>query len=255
MPTFTLSARCSALPSSTDPDQHIAHILFVVQTIHYRLQSVKFCRTIVLISLELVIEPPADIIHIALQSLENATPQTIDFLDIAKFLRAELDNFPGLKTAMKDQVGRAWRGSGRNRGLRTVGTGSRNRNASFPLLLAILGYVAIPTSCSCYTQTPNHPVDTSQNGLWKVSSSGSGLTRLTVEGKGQSTNLNQYTQFPWSNVSRDGSMYAFETTNSGSVTYPYTFSLLYGSLSGGAPTTFASISDGTQLSIVGWTTM
>jgi eukaryotic-like serine/threonine-protein kinase len=101
----------------------------------------------------------------------------------------------------------------------------------------------------------NHPVDASQNGLWKVSSNGSGLTRLAAEGKGQSTTLNQYTQFPWSNVSRDGSMYAFETTNSGSVTYPYTYALLYGSLSGGAPTTFASISDGTQLSIVGWTTM
>ena len=44
MPTFTLSARCSALPSSTDPDQHIAYILFVELTIHYTLQSVKFCR-------------------------------------------------------------------------------------------------------------------------------------------------------------------------------------------------------------------
>lgn len=101
----------------------------------------------------------------------------------------------------------------------------------------------------------NHHVDTSQNGLWKVSITGSGLTRLTAEGRGQSTILNQYTQFPWSNVSRDGSMYAFETTNSGSVTYPYTFTLLFGSLSGGTPTTFASISDGTKLSIVGWTTM
>jgi hypothetical protein len=101
----------------------------------------------------------------------------------------------------------------------------------------------------------NHPVDSSQNGLWKVNSNGTGLTRLTTEGKGQSTILNQYTQLPWSNVSRDGSMYAFETTNSGSVTYPYTFALLFGSLSGGAPTTFASIADGTQLSIVGWTMM
>ena len=34
-----------------------------------------------------------------------------------------------------------------------------------------------------------------------------------------------------------------------------TQSLLFGSLSGGTSTTFASISDGTQLSIVGWTTM
>ncbi len=55
--------------------------------------------------LELVIEPPADIICIALQSLENATPQTIDFLDIAKFLRAEFDNIPWLKTTMINEVG------------------------------------------------------------------------------------------------------------------------------------------------------
>jgi hypothetical protein len=31
--------------------------------------------------------------------------------------------------------------------------------------------------------------------------------------------------------------------------------LVFGSLNGGSPTIFAYISDGTQLSIVGWTTM
>ena len=54
---------------------------------------------------KLVIEAPADITGIALQSFENAASQTVDFLDIAKFTRAELDNFPGFKSAMKDQVG------------------------------------------------------------------------------------------------------------------------------------------------------
>jgi hypothetical protein len=34
-----------------------------------------------------------------------------------------------------------------------------------------------------------------------------------------------------------------------------TQSLFFSSLSGGTQTNFASISDGTQLSIVGWTTM
>jgi hypothetical protein len=53
MPTFTLPARCSALPSSTDPDQHIAFIQFVVLTIHYTLQSVKFCWKALLIPLYL----------------------------------------------------------------------------------------------------------------------------------------------------------------------------------------------------------
>src|SRR5260370_31210777 len=68
-------------------------------------QSLAKSSFIVPLSLELIIESPADIICIPLQSLENATPQTIDFVDIAKFLRAELDNFPGLKTTMIDEVG------------------------------------------------------------------------------------------------------------------------------------------------------
>lgn len=98
----------------------------------------------------------------------------------------------------------------------------------------------------------NHPVDSSQNGLWKVNTDGTGLTRLTTEAKGDTTSLCPFTQSPWSNVSRDGSLYAFETNNSR--TYPYTYTLSFGSLSGGAPTSFASIADGTQLVTVGWTT-
>ncbi len=97
-------------------------------------------------------------------------------------------------------------------------------------------------------------VDTSQNGLWKVNTDGSGLTRLTSGGAGVSGGpslLCPYTQYPWSNVSRDGSMFAFQHNTATGQTQ----SLLFSSLSGGAQTNFASISDGTQLSIVGWTTM
>jgi hypothetical protein len=97
-------------------------------------------------------------------------------------------------------------------------------------------------------------VDTSQNGLWKVNTNGSGLRRLTTSGAGISggpTLLCQFTQYPWSNVSRDGSMFAIQqNTANGQIQ-----SLLFGSLSGGSSTTFASISGGTQLSIVGWTIM
>ena len=97
-------------------------------------------------------------------------------------------------------------------------------------------------------------VDTSQNGLWKINSSGTGLTRLTSDGAGVAGGpslLNQYSQYPWSNVSRDGAMYALQHNSSDGKT----ITLLFGSLSGGSPTTFASIADGTQLSIIGWTTM
>ena len=99
----------------------------------------------------------------------------------------------------------------------------------------------------------NHPFDPSQNGLWKVNTDGTNLTRLTTEVKGIPSSLCQFSQNPWSNVSRDGSMYALETTSTGS--YPETYSLYTGSLNGGAPQSFASIADGTQLAIVGWTTM
>ena len=97
-------------------------------------------------------------------------------------------------------------------------------------------------------------VDTSQNGLWKVNTNGSGLTRLTTSGAGVSGGpslLCQFTQYPWSNVSRDGSLFAIQQNTANGQTQ----SLLFGSLSGGTSTTFASIAGGTQLSIVGWTTI
>jgi hypothetical protein len=97
----------------------------------------------------------------------------------------------------------------------------------------------------------NHQVNAGQNGLWVMHSDGSGLTRLTTEASKTSTSLCPFSQNPWSNVSRDGSMYAFQTqTNS----YPYTYTLAYGQLNGGAPQTLASIT-GTRLELIGWTTM
>jgi hypothetical protein len=93
----------------------------------------------------------------------------------------------------------------------------------------------------------NQTGNTSQNGLWKVGTDASNPTRLTPSGQ-----LNQFTQFPWSNVSRDGSRYALQIVTSSSSGITYT--LEYGSLSGGAPVVFASIT-GTQLATVGWTTM
>lgn len=98
----------------------------------------------------------------------------------------------------------------------------------------------------------NHAVDPSQNGLWSLHSDGTGLTRLTTEASGVQTSLCQFSQNPWSNVSRDSSAYAFETVSSG---YPATYTLSYASLSGGTAQTFATIADGSQLAIVGWTSM
>ncbi len=93
--------------------------------------------------------------------------------------------------------------------------------------------------------------DTSQNGLWKVGTDGSNPARLTSAPGSTGSQVNQFTQFPWSNVSRDGSRYVLQILSGTSST---TYTLEYGSLSGGTPVVFASIT-GVQLATVGWTTM
>jgi hypothetical protein len=92
--------------------------------------------------------------------------------------------------------------------------------------------------------------DRSHNGLWKMKPDGSGLTRLISDAPHAGSNLNAATQFPWSNVSRDQRLYALQTISDSHV-----FTLAYGSLSGGTPTVFASLGDGTAMEIAGWTLM
>jgi hypothetical protein len=94
--------------------------------------------------------------------------------------------------------------------------------------------------------------DTSHNGLWKMNSDGTGLTRLTTDSAHQWSALNYSSQYPWSNASRDGSMYAIE--EGGSQGNSQVSSLLFGPLNGGTPTTFASITGSSSLAIAGWTT-
>lgn len=98
--------------------------------------------------------------------------------------------------------------------------------------------------------------DTSQNGLWKINSDGTDLTHLITAEIGDTILFNiSASNLPhrWSNVSRDGNTYAIEIGKFQQMK-PST-SLLFGSMNGGTPTTFASSSDGSALSIVGWTTM
>jgi eukaryotic-like serine/threonine-protein kinase len=97
-------------------------------------------------------------------------------------------------------------------------------------------------------------VDTSQNGLWKMNTDGSGLTRLTTESTGDESTFNQFTQYPWSNVSVDGSLYALQVTDIQSKD-PIT-NLIFGALDGGPTTTFAfaNVNAGT-VEVAGWTLM
>ena len=79
---------------------------------------------------------------------------------------------------------------------------------------------------------------------------GSGRTALFDLPKNATTyNMNVYTQFPWSNVSRDGSMYTLQTTNQNNLLQ----TLVFGSLKAGNPIQFAYTSRG-SVDIAGWTT-
>ena len=88
-------------------------------------------------------------------------------------------------------------------------------------------------------------VDTTHNGLWAMHTDGTGLTRLA---KGIAI-LNSNSQFPWSNVSRNGSLYSVIVHGSAT-------SLLVGSLNGGSTTTVDVVSaSNVFMESIGWTRM
>ncbi len=93
-------------------------------------------------------------------------------------------------------------------------------------------------------------VDTSHNGLWKIKTDGTGLTRLTTEPADETTFFNPYTQYFWSTVSRDGMWYAVQVVNYTSSS-ARSSSVLIGPTNGGTPFTLATGS----VRVVGWTTM
>lgn len=99
----------------------------------------------------------------------------------------------------------------------------------------------------------NISVDSSQNGLWKMNTDGSELKRLTTVDGNHKSILNQFSQYPWSNVSRNSVLYAIQVTNI--LGTPLT-TLYYGSIGGGNPTSFAfaNTTNGT-VEVAGWTTM
>ncbi len=122
----------------------------------------------------------------------------------------------------------------------------------------VIGYTSTSLLFLIEDQADEHTsVDTSQNGLWKINTDGSGLTRLTTEQRWDRTSLNRFTQYPWSNFSRDGKLYAARLARfQGNV--PPAYSLVTGSVNGGSQTTFATIphpGEGAVLEVVGWTSM
>ena len=96
--------------------------------------------------------------------------------------------------------------------------------------------------------------DHSKDGLYKIATDGSNTAISLVQTiTGLTPNLNLYSQYFWSNVSRDDNLYALEESGVSGSNVRYV--ILYGSMNGGTPQKIADIADGTQLEIAGWTTM
>ena len=96
--------------------------------------------------------------------------------------------------------------------------------------------------------------DRSKDGLYKIATDGSNVALpLAQVINGLTPSLNLYSQYFWSNVSRDSSLYSLEESGPSGSNFRYV--ILYGSMNGGAPITIADIADGTQLEVAGWTTM
>jgi eukaryotic-like serine/threonine-protein kinase len=77
-----------------------------------------------------------------------------------------------------------------------------------------------------------------KNGLWKINTDGTNLIQLTNFHYGLSDTLCPFTQYSWSNFSRDGSFYTDYTS--------------FGSLNGGPLTPYTT---NFNIRLVGWTTM
>lgn len=90
-----------------------------------------------------------------------------------------------------------------------------------------------------------------QHEIWTMSVTGKAQHGLTTLTPNDSTfQLNPNSQYVWSNISRDNSLYVLQQEEANSDTE----NLVYGSLNGGDVTTVASSSANT-LTLVGWTTM
>jgi eukaryotic-like serine/threonine-protein kinase len=89
------------------------------------------------------------------------------------------------------------------------------------------------------------------DGLYTVKTDGSGSPlRLTSVPAQAVESLNTFSQYFWSNISRDHTMYALETVKANGASSQYT--LAFGQLSGGAPNAFTDYNQ--YMAMAGWTT-
>lgn len=94
------------------------------------------------------------------------------------------------------------------------------------------------------------------NGLWKMNLDGSGLTNLTESDPFSECEFNQFTQYPWSNISLDNRFYSIEVHQVEGKSAAITLQI--GLLNGGS-TSVVSFENGSanqgRLAIAGWTSI
>ncbi len=115
----------------------------------------------------------------------------------------------------------------------------------------------VASSTSLLLIIHNASTETNLNGLWKMNTDGTGLTRLISEtaiikdvayqGLGFVGLFGWTMDQPWANASRDGTFYSIAVLD-----HLVPIRLLIGSMNGGAPVTIVS---GSMVAPVGWTTM
>jgi hypothetical protein len=107
-----------------------------------------------------------------------------------------------------------------------------------------------PQTLLMTVESYNSRNNTHDNQVWKMKPDGSArIVLFDLPKNGTTYSMNVFTQFPWSNVSRDGSMYTLQTSNQNTTLQ----TLVFGLLKGGKPTQFAYTSRG-SVDIAGWTT-
>jgi hypothetical protein len=153
--------------------------------------------------------------------------------------------------AFSDQGGGTFRGPSTIRAQSATISGQK-RVVLTSASLAVTQIRAVSPNLLLLSVGNQDPADSSaarMNGLWKVNTDGSGLSRL-VGSAGKQGQFAVFGHTTWANVSRDASLYAFQVSDIGK---PPSYSLVIGPVAGGQATTFASRTDGGVLLVVGWT--
>jgi eukaryotic-like serine/threonine-protein kinase len=200
----------------------------------------------------------------------NALPQSLYLLNINQGANQSLSNLPVLFTPSQLiwDFDTSYDGNtlfitqslpAQPHGSSTIATQPVSGLSSTSILISstlAFGIVRVINAQSSYLlaiasdATQSNPAgDPQQDGLYLINTEKSATQHLVSTSSGLSMNLNLYSQYFWSNISRDGNMYALETQDIST----HDSVLSYGLLSGGTPTVFVN-TPGVAATIVGWTT-